>query len=293
MKPGWIDRLAPVAVRPYLRLMRLDRPIGIWLRLFPAWWAITLAGDGRPHLGMMALFVVEAILSRGLGCTLNDILDRKIDAQVERTQSRPLASHQLTVRQSVVWLILQIVLSLGLLATINSLVLALFASSLVLAAFYPLMKRITWWPQVWLGLTFNWGALVAAAAVRGTFAPPDFMLYAALIFWTLGYDTIYALQDREDDALIGVKSTARRFGSKVRPAVTVIYLICALLAAAAGWLAHGWIGAAVTLPFALHLAQQAYRLVPEDGQLALALFKANREAGLLLFAGWAFIAALI
>jgi 4-hydroxybenzoate polyprenyltransferase len=159
-----------------------------------------------------------------------------------------------------------------------------------MVALYPLMKRITWWPQVWLGLTFNWGVLVAAAAARGAITAADIVLYGALVLWTLGYDTIYALQDREDDALIGVRSTARRFGSQVKQAVTVIYILCLTAAAVAGYLSAGWFGAVATAPFALHLIQQAIRLDPANGNLALRLFRANRDAGLLLCAGWALIA---
>jgi 4-hydroxybenzoate polyprenyltransferase len=292
----WVNR-APAAIRPYLQLSRFDRPAGFWLLGLPCAIGLSLArvdsGIGAHDAVLLLLFAIGAIAMRGAGCTYNDILDRRIDAQVARTALRPLPAGAVSLKQAWAWLLIQCLIGLGVLLCLPRLAQYVALGSIPLVALYPLMKRITWWPQVWLGLTFNWGALVAAAAIRGTFVLPDFVLYAALIFWTLGYDTIYALQDREDDALIGVKSTARRFGSKVKPAVALIYLICSILAAAAGWLAHGWIGAVVTLPFALHLAQQAYRLVPDDGRLALELFKANREAGLLLFAGWAFIAAFI
>jgi 4-hydroxybenzoate polyprenyltransferase len=292
----WVNR-APAPIRPYLQLSRFDRPVGFWLLFLPCPIGLSLArvdsGFVAHDAVLLALFAIGAIAMRGAGCTYNDILDRKIDARVARTALRPLPAGAVSVQQAWAWLLIQCLIGLGVLLCLPRLAQYVALGSIPLVALYPLMKRITWWPQVWLGLTFNWGTLVAAAAVRGGFTAADFTLYAALIVWTLGYDTIYALQDREDDALIGVKSTARRFGSQVKPAVAVIYLVCAILAAAAGWLAHGWIGAAVTLPFALHLAQQAFRLVPDEGQLALALFKANREAGLLLFAGWAFIAAFI
>ncbi|MEP7210507.1 MAG: 4-hydroxybenzoate octaprenyltransferase [Alphaproteobacteria bacterium] len=292
----WVNR-APAAIRPYLQLSRFDRPAGFWLLGLPCAIGLSLArvdsGVEAHAASLILLFAIGAIAMRGAGCTYNDILDRKIDAQVTRTALRPLPAGAVSLKQAWAWLLIQCLVGLAVLLCLPRLAQYVSLGAIPLVALYPLMKRITWWPQVWLGLTFNWGTLVAAAAVRGHFTAPDFVLYAALIFWTLGYDTIYAIQDREDDALIGVKSTARRFGSQIRPAVAVIYGICSILAATAGWLARGWIIAAVTVPFALHLAQQAYRLAPEDGRRALMLFRANREAGLLLFAGWAFIAALI
>ena len=293
---SWVNR-APTKIRPYLKLSRFDRPAGFWLLALPCLIGLSLARMDAGFIAqdglLAALFVIGAVAMRGAGCTYNDILDRRIDAEVSRTALRPLPSGAVTVKQAWVWLLIQCGAGLIVVVYLPALAQAVALGAIPLVALYPLMKRITWWPQVWLGLTFNWGTLVAAVAVRGAFAPADFILYAALIFWTLGYDTIYAIQDREDDALVGVKSTARRFGSKVQAAVGAIYAVCAILAAAAGWIAHGWVGATVVLPFALHLAQQAFRLAPNDGTRALALFQANREAGLLLFAGWAFIAAFI
>lgn len=292
----WVNR-APTAIRPYLQLSRFDRPAGFWLLGLPCLIGLALArvdaGFVPGDAWLATLFATGAIAMRGAGCTYNDILDRRIDALVARTARRPLPAGAVSLKQAWAWLLVQCGIGLLVLLGLPRFAQYVALGSLPLVALYPLMKRITWWPQVWLGLTFNWGALVAAAAVRGGFTPADFALYAALIVWTLGYDTIYAIQDREDDALIGVKSTARRFGARLKPAVATIYAVCAALAAAAGWLAHEWVGAAVTVPFALHLAQQAFRLDPADGRLALTLFQANREAGFLLFAGWAFIAALI
>ena len=293
---SWVNR-APAKIRPYLQLSRFDRPAGFWLLALPCLISLALARIGAGFVAYDALlallFAIGAIAMRGAGCTYNDILDRKIDAQVARTALRPLPSGAVNLKQAWAWLLIQCAAGLIVLLCLPRLAQYVALGAMPLVALYPLMKRITWWPQVWLGLTFNWGTLVAAAAVRGAFTQADIVLYAALIFWTLGYDTIYAIQDREDDALIGVKSTARRFGSKLKLAVGAIYAVSASLSGAAGWLAHGWVGTVVVLPFALHLAQQAARLAPEDGQMALALFKANREAGLLLFAGWAFIAAFI
>ncbi|HEX5006751.1 MAG TPA: 4-hydroxybenzoate octaprenyltransferase, partial [Hyphomonadaceae bacterium] len=218
---------------------------------------------------------------------------RDIDAKVERTARRPLPSGAVSLKQAWAWLLIQCLAGLGVLLALPDFAKLVALGSVPMVALYPLMKRITWWPQVWLGLTFNWGVLVAAAAVRGTIAPPDLLLYTALIFWTLGYDTIYAIQDREDDALIGVRSTARRFGNRIRPAVTVIFAVTSLLTMIAGWFAGGLAGALGVIPFVLHLAQQAMRLDPADSALALGLFRANRDAGLLLLVSWAFITAFI
>ena len=272
---SWVNRM-PTAIRPYLQLSRFDRPAGFWLLGLPCLIGLALARIGTGFVAHDALlgvlFAIGAIAMRGAGCTYNDILDRRIDAQVARTALRPLPSGAVSLKQAWTWLLVQCFAGLVVLLCLPRLAQYVALGSIPLVALYPLMKRITWWPQIWLGLTFNWGSLVAASAVHGAFTEADIVLYAALI---------------------GVKSTARRFGAQVKPAIGVIYALCAALAAAAGWLAHGWIGAAVVLPFALHLAQQALRLAPDDGRLALSLFRANREAGLLLFAGWAFIAAFI
>jgi 4-hydroxybenzoate polyprenyltransferase len=291
---SWVAR-APVFARPYLQLSRYDRPVGFWLLALPCLLGLALArstdGFAPADAALAALFILGAVAMRGAGCTYNDILDRDIDAKVARTAQRPLPSGAVTLKQAWAWLLVQCAVGLGVLLALPDVAKIVALGAIPMVALYPLMKRITWWPQVWLGLTFNWGVLVAAAATRGTITVADGLLYIALVFWTLGYDTIYAIQDREDDALLGVKSTARRFGRHIKPAVAIIYAMCAALALLSGWLAAGWLGAAATFFFALHLLQQAIRLDPEKGQLALQLFRANRDAGLLLLAGWAFMAA--
>jgi 4-hydroxybenzoate polyprenyltransferase len=294
-KGSWVNR-APLALQPYLRLSRYDRPVGFWLLGLPCLMGLALARLATgfaPADGWLALlFAVGAVAMRGAGCTYNDILDQDIDAKVERTALRPLPSGAVSNRQAWVWLLAQCLVGLGVLLALPRLAQYVALGAIPMVALYPLMKRITWWPQIWLGLTFNWGVLVAAAATQATLSAADLVLYVGLIFWTLGYDTIYALQDREDDALIGVKSTARRFGSRVKPAITIIYTACCLLVAAAGWIAAGPVGAGGAAFFVGHLVLQAVRLAPDDGGRALILFKANRDAGLLLVISWAFIAAL-
>lgn len=294
VRGNWVSR-APGFARPYLQLSRYDRPAGFWLLGLPCLIGLVLARvpDGLvvADAWLAALFVIGAVAMRGAGCTYNDILDRDIDAKVARTALRPLPSGAVSLKKAWAWLLAQCAVGLGVLLALPDFAKLVALGSIPMVALYPLMKRITWWPQVWLGLTFNWGVLVAAAAVRGEITLADGLLYAGLILWTLGYDTIYAIQDREDDALIGVRSTARRFGGRIKPAVTVIYLVCIGLCAAAGYVAQEWTGALLTAPFALHLLIQATRLDPDNGLRALMLFRANREAGLLLLAGWAFIAA--
>jgi 4-hydroxybenzoate polyprenyltransferase len=294
VRGSWVAR-APAFARPYLQLSRYDRPVGFWLLALPCLIGLVLA---RIPAGLVSedgwlalLFVIGAVAMRGAGCTYNDILDRDIDAKVARTALRPLPSGAVTLKQAWVWLLAQCAAGLAVLLALPDFAKLVALCAIPMVALYPLMKRITWWPQVWLGLTFNWGALVAPAAIRGEIAPADWLLYTSLVLWTLGYDTIYAIQDREDDALIGVRSTARRFGGRIRPAVAIIYVCCSALCASAAYLAAGWPGIALTAPFAMHLALQAVRLDPGNGGRALMLFRANREAGLLLLAGWAFIAA--
>lgn len=296
VRGSWVTR-APAFARPYLQLSRYDRPAGFWLLGLPCLIGLALTRAPTDFLPsdawLAALFIVGAVAMRGAGCTYNDILDKDIDAKVARTALRPLPSGAVTTKQAWIWLLAQCVIGLAVLLCLPDFAKLVALGSIPMVALYPLMKRITWWPQVWLGLTFNWGALVATAATQGTITPADGLLYAALVLWTLGYDTIYAIQDREDDALIGVRSTARRFGDHIKPAITAIYVACSALAAAAGYLAAGWPGAAAVAPFALHLIQQTIRLDPANGALALSLFRANRDAGILLFAAWAFIAAAI
>lgn len=293
VRGSWVAH-APAFAQPYLQLSRYDRPAGFWLLALPCLIGLALArtpnGLAAEDGWLALLFVIGAVAMRGAGCTYNDILDRDIDARVARTALRPLPSGRVSLKQAWAWLLAQCAAGLGVLLALPDMAKLVALGSIPMVALYPLMKRITWWPQVWLGLTFNWGVLVAAAAIRGGLTLADGLLYAGLVFWTLGYDTIYAIQDREDDALIGVRSTARRFGSRIKPAVAVIYLACIALSAAAAFVADGWLGLAMTTPFALHLLLQAIRLDPEDGERALMLFRANREAGLLLLGGWVFIA---
>jgi len=286
---NWVDRYAPVGLRPWLKLGRFDRPAGIWLLMLPGWQGVALAdaGQGRwPNLLLLVLIAVGAALMRAAGCAYNDIVDRDIDAKVSRTAGRPIPSGQISVKQAWGFVIGCALVSLAILLTMNLVAILLGAASLALVAAYPFMKRITWWPQAWLGLTFNWGALLGYAAVAGTLDWPAALLYASGVFWTLGYDTIYAVQDLEDDALAGVKSSARRLGASAPGAVLGFYLasfLLALLAAGIGGLGPLFLPFAAL--FALHLSRQAKALQLDDPMGALRLFKSNREAGLILFAG--------
>ena len=217
-KGGWIDRWSPLAARPYLRLARLDRPIGTWLLLIPCWWGAALAGPSLATLALlMALFAAGAIVMRGAGCTFNDIVDRDIDRRVARTADRPVASGQISVPAAWAFLVAQSLVGLAVLLSLNTQAILWGLGSLGLVAIYPFMKRVTWWPQFVLGLAFNWGALVGYVAATGAMATPSLLLYAAGIAWTLGYDTIYAHQDKQDDEIVGVKSSARYLGQRTRP----------------------------------------------------------------------------
>jgi 4-hydroxybenzoate polyprenyltransferase len=275
--------------RPYLRLARLDRPIGSWLLLLPCWWsaaiASALAHDVSRLPVTVVLFFVGAFAMRGAGCTWNDITDRDLDAKVERTRSRPIPAGQVTVRQALVFLVAQALIGLVVLLQFNRFSVMTGIASLAIVAVYPFMKRITWWPQVVLGLAFSWGALMGFAVLLGRLGSPAIVLYAGSIAWVIGYDTIYAHQDTEDDALIGVKSTARLFGARTHQALVVFYSLAAILIGVAMWLSGvglaGWIGLAA---FAVHLGWQIARLDIGDPALCLRVFKSNRDAGLLLFA---------
>ena len=284
---NWVDRHAPPALAPWLKLGRFDRPTGIWLLMLPGWQGIALAGamEGElPDWRWLIAFFVGAALMRAAGCAYNDIIDRDIDAKVSRTAGRPVASGQITVRQAWAFVIACCLISLAILLTMPPIAIALGVGSLALVAAYPFMKRITWWPQAWLGLTFNWGALLGFAAVTGDLQVPALLLYAAGVFWTLGYDTIYAIQDLEDDALAGIKSSTRRLGANVQKGVLIFYVLSFALALAAAW--AGGMGP-LFLPlaalFGMHLSRQAARIDVNDGPLALALFRSNYLAGLLLF----------
>lgn len=288
---SWIDKIGPAAVRPYLRLMRLDRPIGTWLLLLPGWWAIAAAPtdqgwDFRLWVGL--LFAIGSLVMRGAGCVVNDIMDRDFDAQVARTRTRPIPSGEVSVLQALVFLAFLLCIGLAILLSFNRLTILLGVLSLGLIVVYPLMKRVTWWPQAFLGITFNWGALMGWTAVSGELAAPAILLYAAGFFWTLGYDTIYAHQDKEDDALIGVKSSALALGDRTHRWVAVFYAVAVALLLAAG-LAAG-LGLAILLGSALvaaHFVWQLRLLRIDDPAICLMLFKANRDTGLI------FLAALI
>jgi 4-hydroxybenzoate polyprenyltransferase len=287
---NWVDTRAPLWARPYLRLSRFDRPIGWWLLLLPCWWSAALAAgiahDLRSLPATLALFFVGAVVMRGAGCTWNDIADRKLDAQVERTRSRPIPAGQVSVRQAAAFLVLQALVGLAVLAQFNRFAVAVGIASLGTVAVYPFMKRVTYWPQVMLGLAFSWGALMGFAVILARIDMTALTLYAGSIAWVIGYDTIYAHQDAEDDVLVGIKSTALLFGDRTRLALAIFYGLAVVLIGAAlmqaGVRWPAWIGLFV---FAGHLAWQVRAVRIDDPALCLRLFKANRDAGLLLFAG--------
>jgi len=288
-RDDWIDRRVPARLRPYLRLARLDRPIGTWLLLFPCWWSLALAYPRWPDLHELALFgmfAVGAVVMRAVGCAVNDILDRDLDAQVERTRGRPIPSGAITVRQALVFIVGLLLLGLIVLLQLPWMAIGLGVASLLLVFTYPLMKRITWWPQAFLGLTFNWGALMGWAAVTNDLAMPSLWLYLAGIAWTLGYDTIYAHQDKEDDARIGVKSTALRLGRNSRPWIAGFYVVTiiglGLAQAAAGLNPLCFIGLGLA---AVQLIWQLWSWNPDDPGDCLLRFKSNRWFGWLVLAG--------
>ena len=290
---NWVDRFAPVTTRPYLRLSRADRPIGTWLLLIPCLWAVALAAavDGfRPwDAWLVVSCAVGAFLMRGAGCTWNDITDRDFDAKVTRTRSRPIPSGQVSVRKAVVWMVAQALVAALILFSYNWLAIGLGIASLALVAIYPFAKRFTWWPQVFLGLAFNWGALLAWAAHASEVPPAAWALYASGIAWTLFYDTIYAHQDREDDALIGIKSTARLFGDASAFWLKVFLISAVALMALAVLLAllpaRNPLQLAVALAgvwaFGWHMVRQMVRLNVDDPQSCMIVFRSNRDAGLL------------
>jgi 4-hydroxybenzoate polyprenyltransferase len=286
---NWVDGFAPAWTRPYLRLARLDRPIGSWLLLMPCWWSVGLAAI-HPHsqvnLWHLVLFFVGAFAMRGAGCTWNDIVDRDLDTRVERTRSRPIPAGQVTVAAAAAFLLLQALVGLVVLLQFNWFTVYVGFLSLAVVAVYPFMKRITYWPQIVLGLVFSWGALMGWPATFGRLDLPAFLLYAGAISWVIGYDTIYAHQDREDDALIGIKSTALLFGERTKTMLALFYALAVALIALAGWRAGGGVVFALGLgAFAAHLAWQIMRLDIHDPVLCLVVFKSNRDAGLILFAG--------
>jgi 4-hydroxybenzoate polyprenyltransferase len=285
---NWVDSHAPVWLRPYLRLARLDRPIGSWLLLIPCWWSLGLAAihAGQPlNIWHAVLFFVGAFAMRGAGCTWNDIVDRDLDAKVERTRSRPIPSGQVSVQAAACFLVAQSLLGLAVLLQFNAFTVWTGIASLGVVAVYPFMKRFIDWPQIVLGLAFSWGALMGWPATFGRLDWPALVLYAGSIAWVIGYDTIYAHQDREDDALIGIKSTALLFGENTRPMLAVFYTLAVALLAFAGWGAGAGIVFSIGLvAFAAQLSWQISRFRIGDPDLCLKLFKSNRDAGLILFA---------
>ncbi|MBV9859813.1 MAG: 4-hydroxybenzoate octaprenyltransferase [Alphaproteobacteria bacterium] len=282
----WVGRRLPRRAQPYARLARLDRPIGTWLLLFPGWWGIALAASGWPDLRLLALFALGAVAMRGAGCTLNDIADRDYDARVARTRTRPLPSGAVTVRQAALFMTVQLAIGAAVLLSLNRPSVLLGVAVLGLIGTYPFMKRITYWPQLFLGLNFNWGALLGWTAAAGSLGLPPALLYAGGIFWTLAYDTIYAHQDKADDLLIGVKSSALALGSRTRPWLFAFYAAAVLLwgaaGAAAGLGALFWAGLALA---ALQLGWQAARVDIDDPTDCLRKFRSNRLVGWLVLAG--------
>jgi 4-hydroxybenzoate polyprenyltransferase len=285
---NWVDNLAPRFTRPYLRLARLDRPIGSWLLLMPCWWSVGLTGmqlGHLPNLWHIVLFFIGAFAMRGAGCTWNDLVDRDLDALVERTRSRPIPSKQVTVTQAAIFMAAQALVGLLVLIQFNTFTILTGIASLGVVAVYPFLKRFTYWPQIGLGLAFSWGALMGWPAAFGELGWPALVLYAGSIAWVIGYDTIYAHQDRDDDSLIGIKSTALLFGERTPAMLTKFYAAAVLLIGAAGLMAGGgfiFIGGLIA--FAAHLAWQVLRIDIDDPAYCLVLFKSNRDAGLILFA---------
>lgn len=274
----------PKPVRPLASLMRLDRPIGVWLLFWPGAWSVALAGMGPDGIGLILWLALGAFAMRSAGCVYNDIVDRDLDAKVERTRLRPLASNRVSLRAAWTLLVALSLIGLVVLLQLGRTAQIVALASLLPVAFYPFMKRITWWPQAWLGLVFSWAALVGWPAVTGAIAPAALLLYAGSVCWVIGYDTIYALQDREDDALVGVKSSALALGGRVRWGIGLFYVIALLLWSAAIWQVRpDPLGLLALLPVALHLLVQVATVKLADSGDALAKFRSNRFAGLLMF----------
>ena len=281
---GLIGALPP-RLRPFASLMRLDRPIGSWLLYWPCAWSVALAGV-RGHWALFGWLALGAFAMRSAGCVYNDIIDQDLDKRVERTRLRPLASGRVSLRAA--WVLTALLCAVGLVVLLQldrtAQIVAL--ASLALVAAYPFMKRLTWWPQAWLGLVFSWGALVGWPAVTGKLETPALWLYAGTVAWVIGYDTLYAIQDKDDDALVGVKSSALRLGESAPVGVAIFYALALLLWGAAIWSVRpDWVALLALAPAGLHLANQALRADPADGDGALKLFRSNRNCGLLLFFG--------
>ena len=276
--------LLPVAMRPFALLARLDRPIGWWLLFWPCAWGVALAGGAIGRWDLLLWLLLGSIAMRGAGCVYNDIVDRDLDRQVARTRSRPLASGAVSLQAAWMWLGILCLAGLLVWLQINGTAKLVALGSLALVAAYPFMKRITWWPQAWLGLVFSWGALVGWLAINPAFQWAMVLLYAGSIFWVIGYDTIYTLQDREDDALVGIRSSALRLGENLCFGVMLFYLAALISWSAAFWMVRPqWLGLIALLPIALHLLWQVMTLKSADGDDALAKFRSNRFAGLLMF----------
>lgn len=287
---NWVDTHAPLWARPYLRLSRSDRPIGWWLLLLPCWWSAALAagiaGDLRSLPSVLVLFLIGAIVMRGAGCTWNDITDRKLDASVERTRSRPIPAGQVTVTQAAIFLVALALIGLLVLLQFNMFAIITGVSSLLVVAIYPFMKRITYWPQSVLGLAFSWGALMGFAVILERIDVTALALYIGSIAWVIAYDTIYAHQDTEDDVLIGIKSTALLFGERTKMALTIFYSLAVCFIGIALWRGGShWLAWAGLAAFAAHLGWQVRTIDIGNSPLCLRLFKSNRDAGLLLFGG--------
>ena len=284
-KDNWVDRIAPIAARPYLRLARIDRPIGTWLLLLPGWWALSIApkAGGLPDPFLFLLFGAGAILMRAAGCIINDLFDRKFDSSVARTANRPLASGDISISHACIFLVVLFILSLLILVQFNRLSVIIGFLSLVLIIPYPLMKRITYWPQAWLGLTFNWGAILGWTAINNEITISTLLLYSAGFFWTLSYDTIYAHQDKIDDLIIGIKSTARLFGNKSRFYVGLFFFISLLLLLLCGFFSNlSWPYYIGLLLAALQAAWQTFTIDFDDPNSCLLYFKSNRDFGLII-----------
>lgn len=291
VKKHWVDTSLPSSLRPFARLARWERPIGWWLLLWPCWWSAALAaiaaGQGWPNLWHLALFFIGAVAMRGAGCTYNDLVDVDIDAQVERTRSRPIPAGQVSRLQAKVFLFLQAMVGLIVLLQFNTFSILLGIVSLLPVAIYPFMKRFTNWPQLFLGLAFSWGAFMGWAAEFGSLSWAPVFLYVGGICWTIGYDTIYAHQDKEDDALVGVKSTARLFGTRTKPALIVLYALATLLFATAAVLTDAGPAAFIgILAGVIHLGWQIVALDIDDGDQCLRLFRSNGTYGWILFTGF-------
>jgi 4-hydroxybenzoate polyprenyltransferase len=278
-------RLLPAPARPFALLARFDRPIGWWLLFWPGAWAIALSGYALERWDLILWFLLGSIAMRGAGCVYNDIVDRDLDRQVARTATRPLASGAVSLKAAWAWLLALCLVGLVVLLQLRLPAAIVALASLALVAAYPFMKRVTWWPQAWLGLVFSWAAPVGWAETSDVGWLPGLLLYAGCIFWVIGYDTIYALQDVEDDALVGVRSSARRLGAGVRPGVALFYLVALAFWGGALWtLRADPLALAALLPAALHLGWQVATLRPADGANALHCFRSNRNAGFLVFA---------